>query len=327
MSRQGLDGHSAVHSRSYWSPARIYHGPVRQLAARRADARTDARLHVGNSKEAYYRRGKRCCHVAGRATCSRVGRETRRCGGRIAQAAGKTLRQHHSTNKQSKMRYGFVTILIAGFTGLGILLAPPVTLSPAAEKPEAAEIRDTAEIEGQRARGAYLARIGNCLGCHTAYSGFPYAGGHILDTSIGIFITPNITSDKETGIGLWSEEDFWRALHNGRGSDGNLLYPAFPYSEYTRVSREDSDAIFAYLQSLPPVRQRNAPNRINFPFNWRPLLHLWQLIYFSSGIYLPDTLRDDEWNRGAYLVQGLGHCNACHTQRNILGISKGDILG
>jgi mono/diheme cytochrome c family protein len=223
--------------------------------------------------------------------------------------------------------YGSLTILIAGFTSLGILLAPPVTLAPAAEKSKAAEIRATAEIEGQRARGAYLARIGNCLGCHTAYSGFPYAGGHILDTSIGIFITPNITSDKETGIGLWSEEDFWRALHNGRGRDGNLLYPAFPYSEYTKVSREDSDAIFAYLQSLPPVRQRNAPNRINFPFNWRPLLHLWQLIYFSPGIYLPDTLRDDEWNRGAYLVQGLGHCNACHTRRNILGISKGDILG
>ena len=98
--------------------------------------------------------------------------------------------------------YGSLAILIAGFTGLGILLAPPVTLSPAAEKPEATkEVRNTAEIEGQRTRGAYLARIGNCLGCHTAYSGLPYAGGHILDTSIGIFITPNITSDKETGIG------------------------------------------------------------------------------------------------------------------------------
>ena len=225
------------------------------------------------------------------------------------------------------MRYGLVTILIAGFTGLGILLAAPVTLSPAAEKPEAAEIHDTTELETLRARGAYLARIGNCLGCHTANSGLPYAGGHNLDTSMGTFVTPNITPDKETGIGLWSEEDFWQALHNGRGRDGNLLYPAFPYSEYTKVTREDSNAIFAYLQSLPAARQRNAPNRIYFPFNWRPLLYVWQFIYFSPGQYLPDTMRDEEWNRGAYLVQGLGHCNACHTTRNAWGVSKGDILG
>ena len=225
------------------------------------------------------------------------------------------------------MRYGALTTALAGLTGLGIFLAGPMALSPAAEKPQVAEVRDITQLEVQRTHGAYLARAGNCIGCHTAQGGRPYAGGHVLDTSIGTFVTPNITPDEETGIGLWNEEDFWRALHDGKARDGSLLYPAFPYTDYTRVTREDSNAIFAYLQSLPGVKQRNAPNRINFPFSWRPLLYVWQLIYFNRGEYRPDATKSDEWNRGAYLVQGLGHCNACHTTRNRLGVSQGNILG
>jgi|SRR5687768_12829101 len=225
------------------------------------------------------------------------------------------------------MRYGALTTALAGLTGLGIFFAGPMTISPAAEKQQVAEVPDITQMEVQRARGAYLARAGNCMGCHTAQGGRPYAGGHVLDTSIGAFVTPNITPDEETGIGLWNEEDFWRALHDGKARNGGLLYPAFPYTDYTRVTRQDSNAIFAYLQSLPGVKQRNAPNRINFPFNWRPLLYVWQLIYFTPGEYRPDAAKSDEWNRGAYLVQGLGHCNACHTTRNRLGVSQGDILG
>jgi mono/diheme cytochrome c family protein len=185
---------------------------------------------------------------------------------------------------------------------------------------------DAAQGKQQQARGAYLASIGNCMGCHTAHAGQPYAGGHSLDTPIGTFITPNITPDPETGIGRWSEDDFWRALHEGKRRDGSPLYPAFPYTEYTKITREDANAIFAYLQSLPPVQQRNLPDQIRFPFNLRPLVYLWRFLYFDQGTYRPNAAKGNEWNRGAYLVQGLGHCNACHTSRNPLGGSRGGVL-
>jgi mono/diheme cytochrome c family protein len=173
----------------------------------------------------------------------------------------------------------------------------------------------------QHLLGAYLTRAGNCMGCHTAPGGLPFAGGRQLSTSFGIFVTPNITPDKETGIGGWSEEDFWGALHQGKSRDGRLLYPAFPYTEYTKVTRQDANAIFAYLQALPAISQTNPPNQIRFPFNFRPLLAIWRALYFKEGVYTPDPTQNDEWNRGAYLVQGLGHCNACHTNRNAFGAS------
>ncbi|SEO67148.1 Cytochrome c, mono-and diheme variants [Nitrosovibrio sp. Nv6] len=172
--------------------------------------------------------------------------------------------------------------------------------------------------EQQRARGAYLARAANCVGCHTAQGGPAYAGGRSLSTPFGTFITTNITPDKATGIGDWNEEDFWKAMHEGKSRDGRPLYPAFPYTEYTKVTREDSDAIFSHLQSLAPVAQRNPPSRINFPYDLQPLLSLWRAIYFKPGLYQLDRNKSDEWNRGAYLVQGLGHCGACHTERNPL---------
>lgn len=178
----------------------------------------------------------------------------------------------------------------------------------------------------QQRLGAYLARAGNCMGCHTAPGGQPFAGGRRLATSFGIFVTPNITPDKETGIGHWSEEDFWQALHQGKSRDSRLLYPAFPYTEYTKVTRKDANAIFAYLQSLPAVSQANPPSEIRFPYNFRPLLYIWRALYFKEGVYIADRSRNKEWNRGAYLVQGLGHCNACHTSRNLLGASENGSL-
>lgn len=202
-----------------------------------------------------------------------------------------------------------------------------IDLTPAGEKFTVTKQEDSiVKQQVRQARGAYLTQIGNCMGCHTAQNGQSYAGGHSLDTPIGTFITPNITPDQETGIGLWSEKDFWRALHDGKRRDGDPLYPAFPYTEYTKITREDSDAIFAYLQSLPPVQQRNPPSQIRFPFNFRPLIYIWRAFYFEQGIYQPDAGKSDEWNRGAYLVQGLGHCNACHTTRNPLGASQGELL-
>ncbi len=178
----------------------------------------------------------------------------------------------------------------------------------------------------QQLLGAYLTRVGNCMGCHTTKGGQPFAGGRRLFTSFGIFVTPNITPDKETGIGLWNEEDFWQALHQGKSRDGQLLYPAFPYTEYTKVTRQDANAIFAYLQSLTPVPQSNPPHDILFPYNFRPLLAIWRALYFKQGVYASDQSKSEVWNRGAYLVQGLGHCNACHTTRNVLGASQDDAL-
>lgn len=217
---------------------------------------------------------------------------------------------------------------LAGLAGLGVVAS--ISL-PAADEglPVAMDAADDVAVQRkwQQARGAYLARIGNCMGCHTAQAGKPYSGGHHLDTPIGTFVTPNITPDQETGIGLWSEDDFWRALHDGKRRDGSALYPAFPYTEYTKVTREDSNAIFAYLQSLPPVQQRNPPSQIRFPFNLRPLIYLWRFVYFDEGIYRPKSDKSEVWNRGAYLVQGLGHCNACHTSRNPLGGSRDGSLG
>ncbi|MEO7159988.1 MAG: c-type cytochrome [Polaromonas sp.] len=169
------------------------------------------------------------------------------------------------------------------------------------------------------ARGAYLARAGNCMTCHTARGGQPYAGGLGLATPFGTVFTSNLTPDANTGIGSWSSAHFWRALHNGRSKSGRLLYPAFPYTSYTQVTREDSDAMFAYLRSLPAVNQPNRPHALGFPFSSQAALAVWRALYFKPGVYQPDAGRNAEWNRGAYLVNGLGHCSACHSPRDALG--------
>ena len=172
------------------------------------------------------------------------------------------------------------------------------------------------------ARGAYLARAGDCQACHTTRGGAPFAGGRAVRTPFGTIHAPNITPDKETGIGAWNADDFWNALHNGKGKDGKLLYPAFPYPNYTRVTRADSDAMHAYFMSLPPVRQASKEPELRFPFNQRALLVAWRALYFRPAVYAEQPQKDAEWNRGAYLVQGLGHCSACHTQRNVFGATS-----
>lgn len=185
-------------------------------------------------------------------------------------------------------------------------------------------LADSVEVKSER--GAYLARAANCMGCHTMRGGKPYAGGRRLNTPFGEFVTPNLTPDNDTGIGQWSEDDFWQAMHHGQSRDGRYLYPAFPYTEYTKVTRQDSDAIFAYLRALSPVIQVNPSHKIRSPYDNQFLLFLWRAWYFKEGVYEPDGSKSEEWNRGAYLVEGLGHCNACHTSRNVWGASKDDKL-
>ncbi|WP_081933600.1 cytochrome c [Massilia sp. 9096] len=194
---------------------------------------------------------------------------------------------------------------------------------------------DWAATPDNIARGAYLARAGGCVGCHTARGGAAYAGGRALDTPFGRLVAPNITPDRATGIGAWSADDFWNALHNGIAPGGRLLYPAFPYPNYTRVTRADSDALFAYLRSLKSVRRPNAPHALGFPYKLQAALAAWRLLYFTPGVYAPALsptsapapARADVWNRGAYLVEGLGHCGACHSARNAMGASSAVLDG
>ncbi|HEV8108171.1 MAG TPA: cytochrome c [Burkholderiales bacterium] len=172
------------------------------------------------------------------------------------------------------------------------------------------------------ARGEYLARAGDCVACHTEPTGKPFAGGRAMPTPFGNIYVPNITPEDETGIGLWSADDFYRAMHTGVTRNGTLMYPAMPFASYTKVTREDCDAIFEYLQSVTPVKQKNRPHDLRFPFNRRDLLVGWRALYFKEGEYQPDPTQSTQWNRGAYLVQGLGHCSMCHTAINALGGSR-----
>lgn len=174
-------------------------------------------------------------------------------------------------------------------------------------------------------RGAYLARAGNCAACHTERGGAAYAGGKGIATPFGTVFTSNLTPDPATGIGSWSAADFWRAMHHGRSKDGRLLYPAFPYPDYTLVTREDSDALYAYLRSVPAVRQPNRPHDLRFPYNTQASLAVWRALFFSPDEFRPEAAKTAEWNRGAYLVRGLAHCQACHAPRNALGATNTDL--
>ena len=169
------------------------------------------------------------------------------------------------------------------------------------------------------AKGAQLAAIGDCNACHTAPNGKTYAGGRALQTPFGTIYGTNITPDPYTGIGNWSEEAFVRAMQRGIDRAGRHLYPAFPYEHFTQVAGDDLRALYAYVMTREPVRAETPANRLPFPFNIRPLLAGWKLLYLDHAAFRPDSEQTTEWNRGAYLVQGLAHCGACHTPRTTLG--------
>jgi mono/diheme cytochrome c family protein len=174
-------------------------------------------------------------------------------------------------------------------------------------------------------RGKYLFAAAGCAGCHTdlANKGPLLAGGRPLKTPFGTFYSPNITPDTETGIGAWSDADFVRALRHGRSPDGSHYFPAFPYPSYSGMRDADMLDLKAYISSLPPVRLANRPHDVGPPFGWRVLVGVWKWLYFEPGPRPPEAARDVAWNRGAYLVEVLGHCGECHTPRDFMGGRKG----
>ncbi|MDH4151608.1 MAG: cytochrome c [Betaproteobacteria bacterium] len=190
-------------------------------------------------------------------------------------------------------------------------------------------IPSAASASGNAARGEYMVRLGGCHSCHTESrnNSEPLAGGVALTTPFGTFHVPNITPDAETGIGRWSDGDFIRAMTEGISPDGRHYYPAFPYTSYTRMTRQDLMDLKAYLNTLKPVRRKTPPHELRFPYNLRAALGIWKFLFFRKGDYTPDAIKSSSWNRGAYIVTGPAHCGECHTRRNFLGATvKNDAL-
>ena len=212
--------------------------------------------------------------------------------------------------------------VLAGAITLAVIAVVAIWLVPtdrqSGEAPPPAYTLSADPVE----RGRQLVTLADCRSCHTAIGGKPFAGGRAIPTSFGTFFSPNITPDAATGIGRWTADDFWRALHDGYSRDGKRLYPVFPYPSYTGISRRDADAMFAYLKTLPPVAEPNRPHELAFPYNHRVLLAVWRLLFFRPGVYRSDPARGAEWNRGAYLVQAVAHCGTCHEARNALGAAR-----
>jgi mono/diheme cytochrome c family protein len=185
----------------------------------------------------------------------------------------------------------------------------------------------TAWADGQNfdviERGRYLTVLGDCAACHTKPGGQPFAGDFALETPFGKIIAPNITPDRETGIGNWTDAQFIAALRDGRGPKGRL-YPAMPYPAYTKMTDEDVLAIRAYLDTLTPVNNRRGPNKLPFPLNVRQVMVFWNALNFTPGRYQPNPQKSAKWNRGAYIVEGAAHCGTCHTPKTILGGDKTD---
>jgi mono/diheme cytochrome c family protein len=203
-----------------------------------------------------------------------------------------------------------------------LFATPSIALALLASVPVAAQGPEKGAASNEHARGQYLVRIGDCEYCHTEPNGKPFAGGRAIPTPFGLIYSVNITPDRDTGIGRWTEQDFYRAMHTGISSDGSHLYPAFPYPWFTKVTRADVDAIKAYLDTVAPVVQNDKTNGLPWVLRWRGELFGWNLLFFDEGEYKSNAAQSAQWNRGAYLVQGLAHCGACHTPDNWLGGTK-----
>lgn len=195
--------------------------------------------------------------------------------------------------------------------GIGALLIVGALPEARANTPVAAATRSLSVVE----RGKYLTEAGDCESCHTRPGGAPFSGGRAFKTKFGTIYSPNITPDVASGIGSWSLVDLRRAMHEGIAAGGYRLFPAFPYPQFAEVSGEDVAAIYAYLRTLPSVHYSPPPNGLLFRQRWA--MRFWNLLFFKTRQFVPDATKSKEWNRGAYLVEGLGHCSACHTPRNI----------
>jgi len=216
---------------------------------------------------------------------------------------------------QSRIVAGVVVVvLVVAAAGFAVAWRPSI----AAVTPPRPDTFDPEIVK----RGRDLALIGNCNTCHTVRGSANYAGGVPVPTSFGTVFSSNITPDTETGIGGWSEEAFVRAMGSGVSRDGHHLYPTFPYDHFTHVSDADDRALYAFLMTREPVRASPLKNELSFPFNYRPLIAGWKLLYLRNAEVRADASKSAEWNRGAYLVEGLAHCGACHTPRNALGAER-----
>lgn len=235
-------------------------------------------------------------------------------------SSGPAIRPHISPPRRRWRRW--LGLSVAGLLGLAALAAAGAWWLGTRDDPMVAATTTDFADAGLIARGAYLAQLGNCVTCHSTTGGQAYAGGRAVPTPFGTLYGPNITPHETEGIGRWSADDFWRALHNGKAPDGRLLYPAFPYPEYTQVSRADADALYAYLRSVPAVAEPNRANALRFPYDQQLALAGWRALYFRPATFVPQAGQDAMWNRGAYLVNGLTHCAACHTPRNGWGASR-----
>jgi mono/diheme cytochrome c family protein len=211
------------------------------------------------------------------------------------------------------------SVIAALFIG-GAVAAFAIAWRPAiaAIEPPAPQSFDPALVK----RGRDLAAIGNCNDCHTVRGGKDFAGGLPVPTPFGAIFSSNITPDAETGIGRWSEAAFRRAMRSGVNRDGQHLYPTFPYDHFTNVTDEDDQALYAYLMTRQPVHAAARENQLSFPLDQRFVIAGWKLLFLRHGTYQPDPAQSAEWNRGAYLVEGLAHCGACHTSRNALGAER-----
>lgn len=211
----------------------------------------------------------------------------------------------------------------AGVFAVSALLA---FASPLRAQPSETAAGDAAG-DAAVARGAYVFRAAGCLACHTDAKGggAPLAGGLALATPFGTFYSPNITPDPKTGIGAWSEDDFFTALRHGTSPRGDPYYPAFPYTSYTGMTEQDMGDLWAYLLAQPPVERPNRAHDLGFPYNLRFTLGIWQALFFEPGAFTPRADKDGVWNRGAYLVRNLAHCGECHSPRGFLGAVDGDL--
>ena len=206
-----------------------------------------------------------------------------------------------------------VALVVAGVAGFAVF-AYEHEIAPVA-RPDPASF-DKALVE----RGRVMANYGDCTACHSRPDGQPFAGNLPLKTPFGTIFTGNITPDAETGIGTWSREAFRRSMKDGVDREGHHLYPAFPYDHFTKVKDADIDAIYAYLMAaVEPVRETTRGNDFGFPFNIRATLAVWKALFLDKTPIAPDPAKDAAWNEGAYLVEGLGHCGACHSPRNFMG--------
>src|SRR6202789_1482965 len=228
-----------------------------------------------------------------------------------------------STTRIALLAGSLAVLSVAGFAVSQMLPLPAHPSSAVTPQGLLSQSSDeSAPNAAQVARGQYLVAAGDCISCHLREGGEPFAGGLGLNTPFGIIYTSNITPDRGTGIGAWTKDQFYRAMHDGKGAQGEDLYPAFPYPWFRRVSREDDDAIFAFLMTLPAVNYTPPKNDLAFPLNFRTFVGAWNLLYLDGHNFQSDPGQSAEWNRGAYLVNGLGHCGGCHTPKNSFGADK-----